>query len=133
MILLALLPLLWVVRKTWRPRWWWWALATPLGLAIAATPGLAGHAAVGSWVGVAAPLDTMHVVAMSVWLGGLAALALIVLDRDPDAGRVGRQLLTGRAHERARDHRDRRVRRRGGRSGGRSTRSATRRSGASCS
>ena len=87
-VLLALLPLLWVVRKTWRPRWWWWVLATPLGLVIAATPGLAGHAAVGSWVDVAVPFDTIHVVAMSVWLGGLASLAWIVLDRDPDAGRA---------------------------------------------
>ena len=27
---------------------------------------------------------------MSIWLGGLAALALIVLDRDPDARPLGR-------------------------------------------
>jgi copper transport protein len=88
LLLLALLPLLLVVRSSWRPRWWWWLLATPLGLAIAATPGLAGHAAVGSWVDFAVPLDTLHVVAMSVWLGGLVSLAWIVLDRDPDARRA---------------------------------------------
>jgi len=86
-LLLAALPLLFVVRKSWRPRWWWWALAVPIGLAIAATPGLAGHAATGDFVNVAVPIDTLHVVAMSVWLGGLAALALIVIDRDPDARR----------------------------------------------
>jgi copper transport protein len=87
LLLLALLPLLFAVRRAWRPRWWWWALAVPLGLALAATPGLAGHAATGTFVDVAVPLDTLHVAAMSVWLGGLAALALIVLDRDPDARR----------------------------------------------
>ena len=47
---------------------------------------------------------------MSVWLGGLAALALIVLDRDPDARRDRRPLLAGRAHERDGHRRDRRVR-----------------------
>ena len=39
-LLLAALPLLFVARKSWRPRWWWWALATPIGILIAATPGL---------------------------------------------------------------------------------------------
>lgn len=86
-LLLAVLPLFFVVRQTWRPRWWWWALATPLGLAIAATPGLAAHAATGTFTDFAIPLDTLHVTAMSVWLGGLAALALTVLDHDPDARR----------------------------------------------
>jgi copper transport protein len=86
-LLLAVLPLILVVRKTWRPRWWWWVLATPLGLAIAATPGLAGHAATGTFVDLAIPFDTLHVVAMSLWLGGLACLALMVIDRDPDARR----------------------------------------------
>jgi len=87
-LLLAVLPLLFVLRQTWHPRWWWWVLATPLGLAIAATPGLAGHAATGTFTQLAVPLDTLHVTAMSVWLGGLAVLALIVIDRDPDARRA---------------------------------------------
>jgi copper transport protein len=86
-LLLAALPLILVVRKSWRPRWWWWALAVPLGLAIAATPGLAGHAATGTFVDLGVPLDTLHVAAMSVWLGGLACLALMVIDRDPDSRR----------------------------------------------
>jgi copper transport protein len=88
LLLLGVLPLLFVVRKHWRPRWWWWALATPFAVGIAATPGLAGHAATGSFVFLAVVFDTLHVLAMSVWLGGLAALALIVLDRDPDARRT---------------------------------------------
>jgi copper transport protein len=87
LFLLGLLPLLLVVRKHWRPRWWWWAIATPLAIGVAATPGLAGHAATGTWVGFAVPFDTLHVIAMSVWLGGLTSLGLIVLDRDPDARR----------------------------------------------
>ena len=86
-LLLAVFPLLWWARRTWRPPSWWWVLAVTLGLAIAATPGLAGHAFTGTFVPLAVPADTLHVAAMSIWLGGLAALALIVLDRDPDAGR----------------------------------------------
>lgn len=88
-LLAAVLPLLFVLRRSaWHPPWWWWALAAPLGLAIAATPGLAGHAATGTFTQLAVPLDTLHVTAMSVWLGGLAVLALIVMDRDPDARRA---------------------------------------------
>ena len=123
-LLLAVLPLLLVVRKSWHPESWWWALAVPLGVAIAATPGLAGHAATGTFTQFAVPLDTLHVAAMSIWLGGLASLALIVIDRDPDAGRVGRPLLAGRAVERAGDRRDPACSPRGARSAGRSMRSA---------
>jgi len=86
-LLLLALPLLLMVRKTWRPPGWWWAPVTVIGVAIAATPGLAGHAATGIWTRLAEPLDTVHVLSMAVWLGGLAALALVVLDRDPDARR----------------------------------------------
>jgi len=86
-LLLAVLPLLFVLRKSFNPEPWWWVLAVPLGVAIAATPGLAGHAATGTFTQLAVPLDTLHVVAMSIWLGGLAALTLTVIDRDPDAGR----------------------------------------------
>jgi copper transport protein len=87
-LLLAALPLLFRLRKSWRAPPWWWALAIPLGLAIAATPGLAGHAFTGTFTQFAIPADTLHVAAMSIWLGGLAALALTVLDHDPDAGRA---------------------------------------------
>jgi copper transport protein len=87
-LLLFALPLLLVLRKSWRPPRWWWTLAVPLGLAIAATPGLAGHAATGTFTQFAVPIDTVHVIGMSVWLGGLAALTLTVLDHDPDARRA---------------------------------------------
>ncbi len=91
LFLLALFPLIWMVRKSWRPPTWWWFLAVPLGVGIAATPGLAGHAFVGEWTRLAVPADTLHVLAMSVWLGGLAMLAFIVFDHDPDAGRSARR------------------------------------------
>jgi copper transport protein len=87
-LLLLALPLLLMVRKTWRPPAWWWVPITVLGVGIAATPGLAGHASNGIWSWLALPLDTLHVTAMAIWLGGLAALALVVLDRDPDARRT---------------------------------------------
>jgi copper transport protein len=49
---------------------------------------MAGHASNGIWSWLAMPLDTLHVTAMAIWLGGLASLALVVLDRDPDARRT---------------------------------------------
>ena len=88
LLLLLALPLLLIVRKSWRPPPWWWIPTSLIGVAIAATPGLAGHAATGIWTNLAVPLDTLHVLSMAVWLGGLAALALVVLDRDPDARRA---------------------------------------------
>ena len=87
LLLLAALPLLFILRRSWNPEPWWWALAVPLGFGISATPGLAGHAATGTFTQLAVPLATLHVVAMGVWLGGLAALTLTVIDRDPDSNR----------------------------------------------
>ncbi len=52
----------------------WIGGATVVGLLLAATPGLAGHAATGDNTVFAVPLDTLHVAAMCVWFGGLAAL-----------------------------------------------------------
>jgi copper transport protein len=47
-----------------------------VGVALAATPGLSGHASTGRWVALAVPMDVLHVLAMAVWLGGLVALGL---------------------------------------------------------
>jgi copper transport protein len=55
------------------PRWWPYA-AGVLGLAIAATPGLAGHASTGPLVPIAFPADGLHVAGVGVWLGGLVVL-----------------------------------------------------------
>ena len=53
---------------------WLWVSAAAVGIALAATPGWAGHAGSGANVEWAVPLDTVHVAAMSVWFGGLVAL-----------------------------------------------------------
>jgi copper transport protein len=52
------------------------AATTVVGIALAATVGLAGHASTGRWVALALPMDVLHVVAMSIWIGGLVALGL---------------------------------------------------------
>ena len=45
---------------------------------LAIAPALAGHASVSAPVAVLLPLDVVHVIAMSAWIGGLAALLLVV-------------------------------------------------------
>jgi copper transport protein len=52
-----------------------------LGVALLATPGLAGHAATQDLVPLAIASDVVHLVAVSLWLGGLALLAAAVLPR----------------------------------------------------
>jgi copper transport protein len=59
--------------------WTWSALAVVDGLLLAATPGLAGHASTGTWTDFAVPLDTLHVAAMCIWFGGLAALVVTAI------------------------------------------------------
>ncbi len=61
---------------------WWVVSATAIGIAIAATPALAGHAATGDYVALALVADVVHVLAMSVWLGGLLMMATVVLRGD---------------------------------------------------
>jgi copper transport protein len=53
------------------------ALAVPAAV-LAVTPALAGHATTQHPVAALLPLDVVHVVAMSVWIGGLVALLLVV-------------------------------------------------------
>jgi copper transport protein len=52
------------------------AMATLVAVALAATPGLAGHASTGRWSALALVADVLHVLAMAVWIGGLVALGL---------------------------------------------------------
>ncbi len=59
---------------------WWFAIAGVAGLALSATPGLAGHASTGRWTLIALPADMFHVLGMSVWLGGLVMLAIARTD-----------------------------------------------------
>jgi copper transport protein len=52
-----------------------------LGVGLLVTPGLAGHAATEDLVPLAMVADVLHLVAVSVWLGGLALLTAAVLPR----------------------------------------------------
>jgi copper transport protein len=52
---------------------------------IAGTWALAEHASTGIQPGIAMPVDVLHLLAVSAWLGGLAAL-LVALYRTPDIG-----------------------------------------------
>ncbi|MET0420959.1 MAG: copper resistance protein CopC [Acidimicrobiia bacterium] len=60
------------------PRWWV-APAALVAIALAATPGVAGHASTGDYVGLALVSDTLHVLAMAAWIGGLVLLVAVVL------------------------------------------------------
>ncbi len=66
------------------PSWWPYA-AGVLGLALAATPGLAGHASTGPLVPVAMPADTFHVAGVGVWLGGLVVLFAALMPHADEA------------------------------------------------
>jgi copper transport protein len=62
------------------------ARRTQIGIAaglvmVLATFGLAGHAGIGSRVWLYLPLDVLHLSAVSVWLGGLVALVLGLVQR----------------------------------------------------
>ena len=57
----------------------WIAPAALVAVVLAATPGFAGHADTGDWTLFAVVFDTLHVLAMSVWLGGLVVLLLAAL------------------------------------------------------
>jgi copper transport protein len=64
--------------------WWWrrWAalavVAVVPAAAILVGPALAGHATTQKPVAVLAPLDVVHVIASSLWVGGLIAILLAV-------------------------------------------------------
>ena len=62
----------------------WDAVLVGLAVATFATLSLSGHARTGRWTTLAVPLDVVHQLAGSVWLGGLAVLALLVLPRVVD-------------------------------------------------
>jgi copper transport protein len=70
---LVLLGAVLAVSGTRRP----WAWAPPAAF-LAVTPALAGHATTQHPVALLAPLDVVHVVAMSAWIGGLIALLAAV-------------------------------------------------------
>jgi copper transport protein len=57
----------------------WTIPAALVAIGLAGTPGFAGHAGTGDWTFFAVVFDTIHVLAMSVWLGGLVVLLLAAL------------------------------------------------------
>jgi len=57
---------------------WWRPTAGTVAVGLAFTLSLAGHARTGTLTGFAVPADVIHVLAMSLWLGGLAVLAVAV-------------------------------------------------------
>ena len=56
----------------------WTPTAAILAVAVALTVSLAGHAHTGDLTGFAVPADVVHLLAMALWLGGLATLAYAV-------------------------------------------------------
>jgi copper transport protein len=62
-------------------RAWWMVAAGLVGLGLAVTPGLGGHAGTGIQTGLAIPADMLHVAAMACWLGGLVVLCIAVLPK----------------------------------------------------
>jgi copper transport protein len=85
--LLARLVLLAAVAVVFGREWHGWQpasrrrawLVAALGVALAATWSGTGHAATGTLAVLSATADALHLLAMSVWLGGLALLAGITL------------------------------------------------------
>jgi copper transport protein len=67
-----------MARRAPLPPWWRW-VALVVGVGIAATPGLAGHAAQGANEPYALIADVIHVSAASMWIGGLVVLLAVVL------------------------------------------------------
>ena len=80
LLIIAALLLRMMVRHRGPLPGWWFGLGGIAGLALSATPGLAGHASTGRWTLVALPADMFHVLGMAVWLGGLVMLAIARTD-----------------------------------------------------
>jgi copper transport protein len=81
--------------RTSRPSRWVLVELGGLGIAVAASTALIGHAGAGSTSWLAAVSVTVHLLAMSVWLGGLAVLAAGLLDRRAPAGSSAAAAATG--------------------------------------
>lgn len=79
-LLVMAAPLLLWMRVPSVPPWFRW-IALAVGGAIAATPGLAGHAAIGSDEPYALWADIAHVGAAATWLGGVVFLVAFILPR----------------------------------------------------
>ena len=82
LVLLALaFPLVRLVLHHRRLPSWWPPAAALVGVGLAATPVFAGHASTGEHSSLALVSQTLHVLAMSCWLGGLVMIVALVLVR----------------------------------------------------
>jgi copper transport protein len=72
----------WLAAARFRHRMRAAALALVGVMSIAATWAATGHASIGTQIPVSVVSDTLHVTAMSIWIGGLVILALVAL-RNP--------------------------------------------------
>lgn len=91
---LAALGLLGVVsRRSARGRLWTALPFALLAVGTLGTLGFAGHARTGRWSVMALPLDVVHLMAASAWIGGLVVLVAVVIPRLPslDALRLARR------------------------------------------
>ncbi|WP_246007971.1 copper resistance CopC/CopD family protein [Gordonia oryzae] len=78
-LVVALGPVLFAAARRRVPHAWGGTLIGACGLGIAVTIAADGHASVGDLVWLAMPVTTLHVVAMTLWLGGLLSMVLILL------------------------------------------------------
>jgi copper transport protein len=76
-LLAAALPLLVELRRCRSAAWRGAAAVVVVGLGLSFA--VSGHPSTGRWSGLGVLADTAHVVAMALWLGGLAVLALVAL------------------------------------------------------
>jgi copper transport protein len=75
---------------------WWQAIAASSAGVLSFSIAFAGHAGSGRWTLIGLLLGVVHVLAMMVWVGGLAYLGLVVLDtsRPVPARSVGAAVAT---------------------------------------
>jgi copper transport protein len=65
---------------------WWTVAAVLVGVGLAATPVFSGHASTGDHTTLALVSQTLHVLGMACWLGGLVMLVALVLVRPLPGG-----------------------------------------------
>jgi copper transport protein len=90
-LLIALVPVVLAIRgraaAKGATRLIWIVLGTGAGVGLLLTPGLAGHASTGGDPTLGVALDVLHLAAVSVWVGGLAVLAALLLPGLSDGSR----------------------------------------------
>ncbi|MGH3720948.1 MAG: copper resistance protein CopC [Pseudonocardiaceae bacterium] len=72
----------WLGHLRQRGRTWFGALGAALALGLASTWAAADHAAVGLQPALALPVDVLHLLAMGLWLGGLATMVVVLRATD---------------------------------------------------